>query len=39
MKKQSSECKDNNAATVKGMMPSKVWIASCCEWQIANACL
>ena len=27
MKKQSLECKDNNAATVKGMMPSKVWIA------------
>ena len=27
MKKQSLECKDNNAATVKGMMPNKVWIA------------
>ncbi len=26
MKEQSSECKDNNAAIVKRMMPDQVWI-------------
>jgi hypothetical protein len=26
MKEQSWECKDNNAAIVKGMMPGQVWI-------------
>src|SRR5580658_642714 len=26
MRKQSSECKDNNAASVKGMMPNGSWM-------------
>ena len=28
MKERSSECKDNNAVIVKGMMPGRAWVTA-----------